>query len=248
MDLLAKLENTLEGIFEGVFSRAFKAPLQPVEVAKRLTREMESHRTISVNATYVPNIYTVQLSPETYQEFQAISGRLINELEQYLRDFIGEHHYAAVGQIVVLLAENTDLRGHEINITVANREEAGVMSPSHPAPSDATQRTAAYVPVASEQAVILPPQALEVTTGEAQGRRIALAENVTIGRGPTNTLALNEPDVSRAHAEIVQQNDSWELRDLGSTNGTFVNDRRISTHALLTGDVIQIGHTTIIVR
>lgn len=236
MDLLTKLENALEGIFEGVFSRAFKAPLQPVEVAKRLTREMEGHRTVSVNATYVPNIYTVHLSPETYQEFQPISGRLQQELEQYLRDFTDERHYQMVGPVIVRLAEDDQLRGPDINISVANLEENPAML------------TPAIDTVQPTRSSNQPVTALEVTAGEAEGQRIPLTDGYTIGRGPTNALALTEPDVSRRHAGIVLNHETWELRDLGSTNGTFVNERRITSHALLQGDVIRIGHTTILVR
>ena len=106
MDLLAKLEHALEGMVEGVFSRAFKAPLQPIEVAKRLTREMENHRSVSVNTTYVPNAYTVYLTPDTYAGFAAISGRLLVELEGYLRDFIAERKYATVGPVSVRFEED----------------------------------------------------------------------------------------------------------------------------------------------
>lgn len=255
MDLLAKLERKLEGVVEGVFSRAFKTPLQPIEVAKRLAREMESHRTVSVNTTYVPNVYTVYLPPETFREFDAISTRLLAELEQYLRDYSGEHRYQVVGPITVRLAADAELKGQEMEIATANEAQAVPSVASAPSvmrstPPNATRRT--ILNDANQDHTTVIPSAtimgLEVTGGEAQGSKIPLVDGLSIGRGPTNTLVLTESDVSRHHAEIVWQDGAWVLRDLGSTNGTFVNERRITAHKLYPGDCIKVGSTVILVR
>ena len=114
MDLLTRLEHALEDIFEGMFSRTFRTQLQPIEIAKRLSREVEAHRAVSVSATYVPNDFRVHLAPETCQALQDISVRLVGELEQYLREYIGERGYQTVGPVAVHLREDAAVKVGEI--------------------------------------------------------------------------------------------------------------------------------------
>jgi len=252
MDLLSRLERVLEDMVEGVFSRAFRTQLQPIEVAKRLTREVETHRAVSVNTTYVPNVYTVQLSAETYAGFQEISGRLLAELEQYLREFTTEHNYQTIGPIAVRLAENADIKIGEMLITAAN--DAGAAPSVPPAPSVLRSFPTSSPPAHDDaeqertELIAVPASLLEITAGECVGRVIPLRDGFTIGRGQTNALPLADPGASRRHAEIVNEDDNWVLRDTGSTNGTYVNDRRITEHVLRSGDVVKIGNTVMVVK
>lgn len=176
MDLLSRLERALEDAVEGVFSRAFRSKLQPIEVAKRLTREVETHRTVSVSSTYVPNVYTVYLCPETYATFQAISGRLLAELEQYLREFTSERKYQTIGEIAVRLAESDEVKTGEMQVTAQN--DAGATPSSAPSPS-VMRSYAAPSPVSTREQkhtvlISAPATALEVTAGEWVGRHIPL--------------------------------------------------------------------------
>lgn len=253
MDLLSRLEHVLEDVVEGVFSRAFRTQLQPIEVAKRLTREVENHRTISVSSTYVPNVYTVSLAPDTYATFQAISGRLLAELEQYLREFTTERQYQLVGPIAVRLAENPEVKAGEMQVTTAN--DAGAVPSSVPTPSvlrsyAAPAGNTATTEEEQERTVLIssPATALEITAGEGAGRTIPLTDGFTIGRGPINSLPLTDPATSRRHAEIVWEDDAWVLRDCGSTNGTYLNDHRITEHTLRPNDTIKIGGTVMKVK
>ena len=120
MELLSRLERALEDAVEGVFSRAFRTQVQPIEIARRLTREVEAHRTVSVNTVYVPNLYTVALSPKTHAAFQTISGRLLGELEDYLREFTAERHYQTVGAIAVRLVEDAEVKDGEMKVNAEN--------------------------------------------------------------------------------------------------------------------------------
>lgn len=252
MDLLTRLEHALEDLVEGVFSRAFRTHLQPIELAKRLTREVESHRAVSVHATYVPNVYTVQLAPDTYQGFQSISGRLLAELEQYLREFTTERDYQTVGPIAVRLAESAEVKSGEMLVTTANDEAAlpsAVQTPSvlRSYASPTARRPQPSLPDTSREATTLltPPTALEVIEGDEIGRHIPLTDGLSLGRGMTNTIALADPGVSRNHAQVLYEDETWVLHDCGSTNGTYVNTRRITAHTLQIGEVITIGKTVL---
>lgn len=234
MDLFAQLELKLEDLVEGVFSRAFKAPLHPIEVAKRLARTMENNRSVSINSTYIPNVYTIHLSPKVYNEFTAIRERLLLELEQYLRDFAAERQYQTVGAMAVLLAEDGELKRTETRIVAIS--DAQALPSGKTPPPQLTAPNENMSALASASAV-----ALEVINGEESGRRILLEDGLTIGRGATNSVSLSSRGVSRQHADIVQQGNHWVIRDLGSTNGIYVNRKKVSTHLLRPGDMIAIG-------
>ena len=254
MDLLSKLEHALEGMVEGVFTRAFRAPLQPIEVAKRLTREVENHRAVSVSVTYVPNVYTVHLSTETFTGFQPISIRLLGELEQYLREFCAERGYQTIGPIAVRLLEDAEVKQGEMLVAVES--DAHAAPSAEPAPNivladTGTSRSSTVFSPDVDHTMLIagnPINALEIVAGEGKGRNLPLTDGLTVGRGSTNTIALAEMGISRRHAEIVMADNSWLLRDLGSTNGTFVNGRQITTHTLRAGDTIRIGGTVLKVR
>src|SRR5437016_11844307 len=84
MSVLKNLENKLAGLVEGTFSRAFRSEVRPVEIARKLAREMEEHKSFSVSRTYVPNEYRVFLSPRDRQRFAGYEDALADELAGYL--------------------------------------------------------------------------------------------------------------------------------------------------------------------
>src|SRR3982751_2870400 len=84
MSVLRNIEHKIEGLFEGVFGRAFRTHVQPVELARKLVKEMEDHRVISVSRVYVPNEHTVYLSTADREEFASYEPSLVKELEDYL--------------------------------------------------------------------------------------------------------------------------------------------------------------------
>jgi len=255
MDLLSRLERALEDVVEGVFTRAFRTSLQPIEIAKRLAREVESHRTVSVSATYVPNEYTVSLAPETFQSFQQISVRLLSELEQYLREYISERNYQVIGSVAIHLAEEDDVKMGEMSISAANNASAtpsGAPAPpvlrSYSAPL--TARTAHATAADTEKTALInsQPTSLDIIAGEGTGRTVPLTDNLTLGRGPLNQVAFADPGISRHHAAIVLEDEGWKLRDTGSTNGTHVNGNRVTEHLLRVGDTIEIGSVVLKVK
>ena len=103
MSILRNLESKLEGLFEGAFSKTFKSKVQPVEIARKLAKEMQDNKTVSISRTYVPNQYLVYLSEADRQQFEGYEDGVLKELSDYLLDRFGEALFW-VGIIVLFLA------------------------------------------------------------------------------------------------------------------------------------------------
>src|SRR5213076_2920656 len=94
MPMLRSIESKLESLFEGVFGRAFRTNVQPVELARKLVKEMDDHRNVSVSRVYVPNEYTIYLSPDDREQFATYEGQLRDELGEYLAEHARREGYA----------------------------------------------------------------------------------------------------------------------------------------------------------
>src|SRR5262245_62779509 len=94
MAVLRSIESKIEGLFEGVFGRAFRTHVQPIELARKLVKEMDDHRSVSVSRVYVPNEYTLYLSPQDRKQFDGYEGSLVGELEEYLTEHARREDYA----------------------------------------------------------------------------------------------------------------------------------------------------------
>ncbi len=234
----SKFEKKLEGMVEGIFSRAFHAPLQPVELAKKLTRVVEDNRTISVANTFVPNLYKISLSPADNQGFATLGPKLIAELEKYLREFISDRGYQTVGGIVIEIQPDENLKNGTVEIITENAPQIPQLSPL---PGDPiTGRIVTFNHNGAHKS-----QISYIIYNE---KEIALADGMTIGRSTVNTIVLAGIEVSRNHAEIVQTEEGWLLRDKGSANGTMVNGKLINSHLLVKDDKILIGNEILIIR
>jgi Protein of unknown function (DUF3662)/FHA domain len=107
---LQKFEGRLERMVDGTFSRAFKGELQPVEIGRRLTREMDLQRRLGVHGLIAPNAFTVQLSPRDFDRFDTFVDALIRELEEAAREHARTEDYVFVGPVTVSVAEDAHLR------------------------------------------------------------------------------------------------------------------------------------------
>ena len=266
MSVLRAIETRIEGLFEGVFGRAFRTHVQPVELARKLAKEMDEHRSVSVSRVYVPNEYTVYLSPGDRTQFGAYEGSLVGELQEYLVEHARREGYAMLTQPRVLLETDTDLAIGEFGIAtrVAQPEElaaAGVgavrvsappeaPAPAFPVPPTAEAPSATMVYRPNEQPVAPPEPEPEQVTLSVDGRDVPLAgDRVVIGRSRECDIRLDDGNVSRRHVELVREGPSeWVLVDLGSTNGTEVNGRKVQRRTALDGgDRITIGSTELVV-
>ena len=106
--VLRAIEQKIEALFEGVFGRAFRTNVQPVEHARKLAKEMDDHRTVSVSRVYVPNEYTIYLSPDDRGQFESYEGNLKGELQDYLAEHARREQYALLSS--PRIAFETDAR------------------------------------------------------------------------------------------------------------------------------------------
>ena len=259
MSVLRAIESRIEGLFEGVFGRAFRSHVQPVELARKLAKEMDEHRSVSVSRVYVPNEYTLYLSPADRSQFSAYEGSLVGELQEYLGEHARREGYALLGPPKVLLETDADLAVGEFGIaTRLTQPEEPVAAPPPRLP-DPVLVSAPVVPEELPAETVIypaPPEPererpSERATLTVDGRVVPLvSDRVVIGRSRECDVRVDDGNVSRRHAELGCDDGAgtgWSVVDLGSTNGTEVNGRRIARRTRLEdGDRIAVGGTELV--
>jgi Protein of unknown function (DUF3662)/FHA domain len=240
--MLRNLESKLAGLVEGTFSRAFKSEVRPVEIARKLAREMDEHRVQSLSRTYVPNEYSVWLSPQDREQFSGYEDELRRELSGYLLEHARRERVALLTPPAITFKTDDRLRLGEFGIQAR-------LVRSHDDPDAApSQGEEGHTMVYSTSDRISEP------LREPDPRRAAARLRIdgrsellgsggaTLGRSREADIVLDDANVSRKHAEVRPSGGSWIVRDLGSTNGVKVNGRRIEgAQSLKRGDVIELG-------
>jgi len=247
MPVLRSIESKLESLFEGLFGRAFRTNVQPVELARKLVKEMDDHRTVSVSRVYVPNEYTVYLSSGDRQQFANYEPELRAELADYLAEHARREGYALLSPPAVELATDDDLDVGVFGIATRMVQAADAPAPARPAEHGATMVYKAAAPDATEAAA---PAELDVRPETAvlswDGRRHEIdRRRIVIGRSKDADVQVADPNVSRRHAEVRQEDASYWLVDLDSTNGVEVNGKRVKRLKLEDGTRFTIGSTEI---
>lgn len=224
MSLLKDLEDKLERFVEGAFAKGFKSSLQPIELAKRLDREMEAGRTVSVSKIYIPNEYIVRLSPADFKAFADFQDKLVAELKSFLDKRRKAKNYSAMSAISIILKEDKELPLGRAAV------EARLVTPSQ---TDNPEATASI--------------SLLIDGEEAETFWLGAGRS-TIGRLDSNEISVPDPGLSRHHAEIRPDKGRFILTDLGSTNGTFLNGKRVAEAELKDGAKITAGGITLVFR
>jgi hypothetical protein len=251
MTVLRNIEAKIESLFEGVFGRAFRTNVQPVELARKLVKEMEDHRVISVSRLYVPNEYTVYLSPADREQFESYEESLLGELQDYLAENARREKYVMLSPPKVLLETDADLDVGEFGIATRMAQGGRQVTPDEaPAPDVEPGATMVYKPKPSEtEAVSAEELGLEreVATLTVDGTRHQLDKRrVVIGRSRDCDIQVADANVSRRHAEVRQEGAAYWVVDLDSTNGTEVNGKRLKRAKLRPGDRITVGSTDLV--
>ncbi len=250
--VLRAIEQKIESLFEGVFGRAFRTNVQPVELARKLAKEMDDHRTISVSRVYVPNEYTIYLSPGDREQFEGYESSLQTELQDYLSEHSRREKYALLSPPRVLMETDADLDVGEFGIaTRMAQPEKGRRDELEPAGDVEPGATMIYkpktpVPTQAASPVELGLEQEHVTLGYDGSRHEVRKRRVVIGRSRDCDIQLNDSNVSRRHAELRQEGASYWVVDLGSTNGMEVNGKRVKRAKLGDGDSFTLGSTEIV--
>lgn len=231
MSVLSRLEQVIERFVEGGAFRVFGGQLQPVEIAKRLVRAMESRREVGLNGPIVPNVYNVHLSPTDYDRFAPRRGSLEWELSDYLIEAAAKRGIRLDRRPQVRLSANDRLGRHQIEVAAGYADEPPV---SYAAEVESGE-------TARLQAVAPPKPVLRLLRPD--GGEVAGVDRYpySIGRGSDNDLVINDRRVSRHHAQVRDLDGRLFLIDLESTNGTFLNGRPVRQTALTGDGVISLG-------
>src|SRR4051794_12987331 len=243
MSVLRNLEDKIAGLVEGTFGRVFKSEVRPVELARKLAKEMDEHRTVSVSRTYVPNEYVVWLSREDRSRYEGVEHEVIDELGAYLLEHARRERLALVSRPKIEFRTDERLALGEFGIQARTVRTEGDEAKQAGHGNTMVYSTADRVrePL-MEQRASRAGRALLI----AEGKRHAIAPGgALIGRSRDCDIVLQDSNVSRRHAEIRPgAQGSWTVADLGSTNGVQVNGRDVPAgHAqpLTTGDHVGIG-------
>lgn len=210
---LQGFERRLEGMVEGVFARVFRSGLKPIEIGRRLTREMDTNRSLDVRGrTLVPNAFTVHLSATDHERFAEIGDQLTRELGDAAREHARDEGYSFAGPVEVEMVVDDSFGPGELRIEGRMRQGAGGTGAG---------------------SLLLP----------GGGRYVLGQVPAVIGRTAECDVTLDDANVSRRHAEIRPEAEGFALVDLGSTNGSYVNGVRIDHRVLNHGDVLTFGNS-----
>ncbi len=241
MSVLRNLEEKIAGLVEGTFGRVFRSEVRPVELARKLAKEMDEHRTISVSRTYVPNEYVIWLSPEDRERYDGVEHEVIGELSAYLLEHARRERVSLISRPQIAFETDPQLSLGEFGIQARTVRVAGM--------DDVEQadhgNTMVYSTADRVRAPIDNGHAVRTSRAVlvAEGKRHAIgAGGALIGRSRECDIVLVDGNVSRRHAEIRPSAEGWTIADLGSTNGVRVNGHDVTgIVAVEPGDHIALG-------
>jgi FHA domain-containing protein len=232
MGIFERFEKKVEGAVNGVFARAFKGDVQPVEIAARLQRELDAEaKLMSRDKRLVPNEFVVGLSQHDHDKLVPYGKTLTSELAGELRSHATNMGYVFNGPIRIHFQLDTSLPVGRF--TVESDAVAGVDADRQQVNTAAVERAQLVLEVNGMRHPLRPP-------------------GLVIGRGTEADLRINDPGISRRHAEIRVKGAGAvldvDIVDLGSTNGIIVNGHRVRQASLQAGSRIEIGSTRMLVH
>jgi Protein of unknown function (DUF3662)/FHA domain len=273
-----RVERGLERAVHNAFAKAFKDEVQPVEIASAMRRAMDDRAaSMGHGRTFVPNLFTIELAPTDFERLTDYSDLLTDELVASAQEHAESQRYQPGGPIQVLFVSKEDLETGVFRVRPSTAKTAGPALPTVKPPSAPQQIVhgpAESVAAAAASATAMPAPATAGATGaqhesgsparprfhpdqrpwlDLDGDHYPLLAAITVlGRDNSADVILDDPGISRQHTEIRVTSDGPHLvaniRDLGSTNGTFVNNQRVTSQRLSDGDRINVGRTALIFR
>ena len=221
MPILRDFERRLGGLVEGLFSKTFRSGVQPVEIAKRVMREMEDGRSVGVSEVWAPNRFELTLSREDFTRYEQAEDAIVSELKRVIRETAAERGWGLVGP-------------PEVSFRIDERLKKGDLA------------CAAALVEGEDDDPTAGNRASLVIREDGNERTVPLSSpTVTIGRLSGCEVVLTDKGASRKHAQLRLRDGGWVLTDLGSTNGTRLNGQTIQSRELADGDKITIGTTVL---
>jgi hypothetical protein len=243
VSLIGQFEERLERAVEGFFARLFRSGVHPVEIGKRLQRVMEDGKTVALRRTYVPNVYRITVGSQDYERLAPLEAKIVEELEIFVGEVARQRQWALPDSPRVSFASDRKLSPGEFRITA---EAVSLRSEKQPARREArAPAPPVEEPVYEEEEEAIGQPCLVMLKDGRAARTVEIDRRVRIGRQSDNDLVVVDPGVSRHHAEVINANGTCTLRDLGSTNGSYVNGAVVHEHVLRDGDQISIGSTVV---
>lgn len=260
MGVMRKAESGVERAFQGMFGRRAKVNVKPVELAHKLVKEMEDGRVSALSRIYVPHEFTVYLCPQDWARYEPHQESLARQLQNHLLRHARNEGYSMRKPPVVRLQLDRDLKRGQFGIGAIGPElspqvddDWGLLPPA---------ASAAAAPTGVVESVSFPFRTSASAEGQGlsdrvetlvclrQGKRVQefAKSRVLIGRAEEADFRVDDPNASRRHAVLLWDRGRLYLRDLGSTNGTYVNGRVVTSASVRFGDVISVGSTQITVE
>ena len=247
MGIIEKFERLIGTLIEGFFRRKIPKKIQPIEIGRALVASLEKNKQVSMARTYAPNHYVIYLNGEDLAHIRCVAATLTDELKGVLRDKAERDKLSFVGDLELEFREDGSLTmGAPRIVSSFHEEEVSLMEEK------------SYTDLDTRIFHITSPKKLNnkapaetrlvVQSDGTSNRVIQMMDGLTVGRGPSCHLRLQDGNVSRVHARFYRQKGAWIIRDNHSTNGTFVNEEPVTRSVLRHGDKIQVGTTILIFK
>ncbi|HVF53596.1 MAG TPA: DUF3662 and FHA domain-containing protein [Actinomycetota bacterium] len=238
MGVARSIEDRLEGLVEGFFTKVFRSGLQPVEVGRKILKEMAEGKTVSVNRVYAPNEFAVTMGADDYSRFSQMASGLKKEFAELVIEQAKQNRWNLMGLPEIEFVQEEGMGRGEFKVS------ASLKAGEVPQPATRSEKGSDSAPSTGSRASLL----IIGREGKSSQTVPLTSSPVVIGRMSGCDIVLDDANASRRHAELRHHDGTWTVVDLGSTNGTNVNDRRVKEHDLEEADRLTIGSTNVIFR
>lgn len=245
MQALEQFEELVERLLEGSFARLFRSPVHPVELARKLERSLESGKRVGVAGLIAPNRFDVHMNTLDFAELSP-AHNLERELARLMSTLASKRGYKLLGHVAVSIEPDRSLARQ--GVTVGAHIADGITAPTQRQQGETWQGTM-VLPVERVAGRTGRSLALVRSDGRESGRTYLLDRRlITVGRSLENNIVLEDERVSRHHAQLRMIGNQFYILDLGSTNGTLVNGRRVREQIIGEGDEISFGGLLLVYR
>jgi hypothetical protein len=234
---MARVERFFERLVERPTARVFRTQLQPIQVLRRIEREMEAGRRSRSGREIAPDRFAVSVSEADLSGLEPLEATA-EQLASGALAFARTHGLTLNDRPTVSLAADPRRSRGDVEVAATFSARAPVPAAEDPAASG-TRVYAAPI-------IVAPIASLAVEEPGRARREVAItARPTTIGRGSDCDVVLADAHASRHHARLDVRGGLFVLTDLNSTNGTRVNGHRVREVVLGVGDRIELGQTVL---